>query len=164
MAKKKTFTLSEKKLDAIDRVLDAAGQLRGVDRKGQSYGRRFLSTDLWVKIVDYDETGDNTNIYNYAVDLYTNPWAGAELANGVNARNVAEKDNTSSSTDVEPVPVGTWHKVLGMVKLDGTWRFIFSPGGTLSLPTPTARYQVLSITAFTNSTDYTIGWDWVRAH
>jgi hypothetical protein len=33
-----------------------------------------------------------------------------------------------------------------------------------ALPVPTAKYQVLSVTAYTSPTVYTLAFDWVRAH
>jgi hypothetical protein len=37
-------------------------------------------------------------------------------------------------------------------------------GGSTSLPTPTALYQVLQVIAFVDATHYTLGWDFVRGH
>ena len=40
----------------------------------------------------------------------------------------------------------------------------YSGGGGSSLPVPTALYQVLSVTSFSGASNFTLAFDWVRAH
>lgn len=74
--------------------------------------------------------------------------------------NLAEDGASTHNLDADTYHIGD----IVHVHTDGLLIIAISPGGGDSLPTPTALYQVLSITAYTSSSVYTVAWDWVRAH
>jgi hypothetical protein len=56
-----------------------------------------------------------------------------------------------------------WIRMLYQTTDGVTNVFGFEYGGG-GLPIPTAQYQVLQCTSYTDSTTYTVAFDWVRAH
>ena len=76
-------------------------------------------------------------------------------------RNLAEADSSGHALAVDG-SVWVFAAITG-VDDDGKALGDGTVGGD-TLPAPTALYQVLQCTAYTNATTYTLGFDWVRAH
>lgn len=67
-------------------------------------------------------------------------------------------------TSTQNIPIGSHLTVApsGLVTDDETPGPIYLPVRSLELPVPSAAKQVLQITAYTSSTNYSLGWDYIR--
>jgi hypothetical protein len=70
-----------------------------------------------------------------------------------------------AGTTMHAIPSGTFAAgiVVGATSETTPRRIVWGFTGP-TIPTPTALYQALVVSAFSSTTNYTLLWDWIRAH
>lgn len=142
-----------------------AATVRRDERRGQSLtGRRLAQVSRFdgprPALIQSSTKDGSNNRWTYSVKRAKPDTSGdvpvwAGFGEEFDAFNANEVKGGASN----PVANG---ELVEVSRLNGVWMFSF--GGGDSLPTPTALYQVLTVTRFVDEEDYDVEFDWPRVH